>query len=53
MSDNLRNNEIDDRTSDEKFFCLKMWDIYANDHSDDAHEAGFEIETETNRCHRY
>jgi hypothetical protein len=55
MSDNLRNNEIDDRTSDEKFFGLKMWDIYANAHSDDddAHEAGFEIETETNRCHRY
>ena len=26
MSDNLRNNELDDRTNDERLYGLKMWD---------------------------
>jgi hypothetical protein len=49
----VNSNPNDERTSNEKYFGYKMWEIYndAHDHETFSNDVGFEIETSLDHCH--
>jgi hypothetical protein len=49
----VNSNPNDERTSNEKYFGYKMWEMYndAHDHETFSSDVGFEIETSHKHCH--